>query len=95
MHFVLFAFLSCPPNFLWQEYLEEQFPGYVMDADGQRKLHKTNTIKKLILDQTLGAAVNTLLFIAVMAAFQGKDGKAILRDCRRVCPKPSTNKESC
>ena len=85
MHFVLFTFLSCPPNFLWQEYLEERFPGYIIDANGQKKLHKTNTAKKLTLDQTLGAAVNTLLFIAVVGAFKGKDGKAVVRDCQRVC----------
>jgi protein Mpv17 len=85
VHFVLFTIFSCPPNFLWQEYLEEQFPGYTAGIDGQQKLHKTNTAKKFTLDQTLGAAVNTLLFIAVIGAFQGKDGKAIVRDCQRVC----------
>ena len=84
MHFVLATVLSCPPNFLWQEYLEEQFPGYTTDVDGQKKLHKTNTAKKFALDQTLAAAVNTLLFIAVMGALKGKDGKAIIRDCQRV-----------
>ena len=85
MHFVLFNFLSCPPNVLWQEYLEEQFPAYTTDFDGKKRLNKTNTAKKFALDQTLGATVNTLLFIAVMSAFKGKDGKAIIRDCQRVC----------
>jgi len=83
MHFVLFTFLSCPPNFLWQQYLEELFPGYTADVNGHEKLHKTNTAKKFALDQTLGATVNTLLFIAVIGAFKGKDGKAIVRDCQR------------
>jgi len=83
VHFVLLTFLSCPPNFLWQEYLEEQFPGNIMESNGQKKLHKTNTAKKFVLDQTLGAAVNTLLFIAVIGAFKGKDRKAIVRDCKR------------
>ena len=91
VHFVLFAFLSCPPNYLWQEYLEERFPGYTTGTDGQKTLHKTNTAKKLMLDQTLAATVNTLLFISIIGAFKGKDGKAILRDCRRVCfTHPST-----
>lgn len=82
---MLFNFLSCPPNVLWQEYLEEQFPAYTADFDGKKRLSKTNTAKKFVLDQTLGATVNTLLFIAVMSAFKGKDGKAIIRDCQRVC----------
>jgi hypothetical protein len=85
MHFVLFNFLSCPLNVLWQEYLEEQFPAYTTDVDRKKRLSKTNTAKKFVLDQTLGATVNTLLFIAVMGAFKGKDGKAIIRDCQRVC----------
>jgi protein Mpv17 len=85
IHFVLFNFLSCPPNVLWQEYLEEQFPAYTTDFDGKKRFSKTNTAKKFALDQTLGATVNTLLFIAVMSAFKGKDGKAIIRDCQRVC----------
>ena len=82
---MLFNLLSCPPNVLWQEYLEEQFPAYTTDFDGKKRLSKTNTAKKFALDQTLGATVNTLLFIAVMSAFKGKDGKAIIRDCQRVC----------
>jgi protein Mpv17 len=84
MHFALFTLLSCPPNFLWQEYLEEQFPGYTAGIDGQKTLHKTNTAKKFTLDQTLGAAVNTLLFIALIGAFKGRDGKAIVRDINQV-----------
>jgi hypothetical protein len=82
---VLFNFLSCPLNVLWQEYLEEQFPAYTTDVGGKKMFSKTNTTKKFALDQTLGATVNTLLFIAVMGAFKGKDGKAIIRDCQRVC----------
>ena len=94
MHFVLFTFLSCPPNVLWQEYLEERYPGYTTDVNGQEKLHKMNTATKFILDQTLGAAVNTFLFIAVMSAFKGKDGNAILRDCQNVCLTIPPNKRS-
>jgi protein Mpv17 len=91
LHFVLFAFLSCPPNYLWQEFLEKLFPGYTIGSDGQKTLHKTNTAKKFMLDQTLAATVNILLFISVIGAFKGKGGKAILRDCRRVCfAHPST-----
>jgi protein Mpv17 len=87
LHFVLLTFLTCPPNILWQEFLEEQFPGYTAGVDGQKTLHKMNTAKKFAIDQTLAAAVNTLLFIALMGAFKGKDGKAVVRDCQRVCLK--------
>jgi hypothetical protein len=41
--------------------------------------------KKFMLDQTLAATVNTLLFISTIGVFKGKDRKAIWRDCRRVC----------
>lgn len=27
-HFVLFSLLACPPNYLWQTWLERTFPGY-------------------------------------------------------------------
>lgn len=57
----------------------------MVKADGQKKLHKGNTAIKFILDQTFGAAVNTILFIAVIGAFKGNDRRAIVRSCRRVC----------
>ncbi|TKA70407.1 hypothetical protein B0A49_05118 [Cryomyces minteri] len=28
LQFVLFSLLTCPPNFLWQQWLEDSFPGY-------------------------------------------------------------------
>lgn len=83
MHFILFTLLSCPPNFLWQEFLEEKFPAYVVELDGQQRLDKLNTARKFFLDQTLGAVINTVLFIAAMGAFKGKDSATITRDCRR------------
>ena len=27
-HFIVFSLLSCPPNYLWQSWLEKAFPGY-------------------------------------------------------------------
>jgi hypothetical protein len=82
--FVLFTFLTCPPNFLWQEFIEEKFPGQIVQADGSKTLHKYNTAKKFALDQTIGALVNTAIFIGTFAAFKGKDSKAIQRDVRKV-----------
>ncbi|KAH6854907.1 hypothetical protein B0I37DRAFT_422784 [Chaetomium sp. MPI-CAGE-AT-0009] len=86
--YTLFAILSTPPNFLWQDFLESTFPAYDMamaptqeeavaaDAkpDAKRvrivepRLNKRNTALKTLLDQTVGAAVNTALFSLFMHA---------------------------
>ncbi len=82
--FVGFTLLTCPPNFLWQEYLEETFPGKAVQYDGTKTLDKSNTAKKFIIDQTIGALVNTAIFVGTFAAFKGKDRTAIQREVRRV-----------
>ncbi|KAK0633092.1 hypothetical protein B0T14DRAFT_505829 [Immersiella caudata] len=88
--FFLFALLSTPPNFLWQEFLESSFPAFhiaptsaaVASASASNedeleeeaktgrlvepKLNKGNTAIKTLLDQTLGAAVNTMMFSLFM-----------------------------
>jgi len=64
--------------------LEEKFPGQITAADGSKKLDKMNTARKFGLDQTLGAAVNTVLFIAAMSAFKGKTSDLIIKDVQRV-----------
>lgn len=85
LQFVGFTFLTCPPNFLWQRYLEETFPGKTVHYDGTTSLDKGNTAKKFFIDQTLGAVVNTVIFVGTFAAFKGKDRTAIQREVRRVC----------
>ncbi|KIW27131.1 uncharacterized protein PV07_06900 [Cladophialophora immunda] len=92
--FVVFTFISCPPNILWQEYLEYKFPGYTIapispsttssspNAAGTQ-LHIPNTLRKFLFDQTLGAFVNTVAFVAAMAAFKGKSAKAVRREVER------------
>ena len=82
--FVSFTLLTCPPNFLWQEFLEDKFPGQTIQADGARSLDKFNTAKKFALDQTIGALINTVIFVGTFAALKGKDGPGIQRDVRRV-----------
>ncbi len=126
LRYVLFSLLVCPPNYLWQKWLEGRFPGYITEeasgkgeksvsgqndvvtgrdtGDGSlkkrmgnggtgekeamtetstpshpakaakkatRKLNMTNTSIKFLLDQTLGAAVNTVIFIAGIALLRG------------------------
>lgn len=125
-HFVLFSLLVTPPNFLWQSWLEAQFPGYtdklthtqkeklVDDAvtgssnttsaekggdlkkrftasdgtineqsassspvDVKKKLNIKNTAAKFALDQTFGAAANTILFIAGIALLRGHSWESV------------------
>lgn len=97
--FTLFSVLSGPPNIVWQGFLEDQFPTNVPShATPSEKatskpdptktsLSKTNVLIKFILDQTIGAVVNTLMFIGYMGYVnaQGKAGvnawDSILADC--------------
>ncbi|KAL6794774.1 hypothetical protein GGI42DRAFT_135487 [Trichoderma sp. SZMC 28013] len=71
--YVLFAVVSTPPNFLWQDFLESTFPAHPSSnppstskkspsPSSPPKLSLVNTIIKFLLDQTVGAALNTLLF---------------------------------
>ncbi|KAJ9612197.1 hypothetical protein H2200_003794 [Cladophialophora chaetospira] len=87
--FIIFTFLTCPPNILWQEYLEYKFPGQRLasssstDTIYEKQLDIPNTFRKLLFDQTLGAFVNTLAFVAGMAAFKGKPAKVVQREVER------------
>ncbi|TKX21445.1 protein SYM1 [Elsinoe australis] len=81
--FIIFSLLSCPPNVLWQSWLEHTFPGYTTasssssssskqpPAKSPRKLNKRNTLAKFALDQTIGAGLNTVAFIAGMLLLRG------------------------
>ncbi|KAF7507051.1 hypothetical protein GJ744_010979 [Endocarpon pusillum] len=83
LQFVVFSLIATPPNVLWQEYLEENYPGDQMDEQGIKRLHKRNTAVKFVLDQTLGAMVNSLFFVAGIGALKGKDSSTIWEDCQR------------
>ncbi|MCJ1397303.1 hypothetical protein MMC11_000495 [Xylographa trunciseda] len=77
--------LLTPPNFKWQEYLEEMFPGYPVQKGKQKmkvdeggkgvvveqKLDLRNTAIKFTLDQTVGAALNTSLFLVIIRLLRG------------------------
>ena len=93
IHFVIFTLLNCPPNFLWQQYLEQRFPGYTGPSSVtkgekrvavKKKLDVGNTIKKLALDQTVGATVNTVLFTAVIGSLKGLGGGDIVDAIKQV-----------
>ncbi|KAI5370068.1 hypothetical protein Slin15195_G009460 [Septoria linicola] len=128
LQFVTFSILACPPNCVWQAWLEAQFPAHTdhltpsekeelvdenihghalnkhsddstirrrkvdhktasgaTDSPGSSKntpgrLNVKNTAIKIALDQTVGAAVNTVLFIAGIALLRGQDLPSILSD---------------
>ena len=117
VHFIVFTFLNCPPNVLWQDFLESTFPGYTLQSRTikksdakvlnnrdtspenaektsqkgwteeirvERRLDITNTAAKFLLDQTLGAAVNTVFFIAVMAALNGASSQEVMTAVKKV-----------
>lgn len=82
--FALFSLITTPPNVKWQEYLENAFPGTTTDAKGVLKTNKLNTAKKVVLDQTLGAMVNSAAFIAFFAVMAGKDAGGAWMAVRKV-----------
>lgn len=50
--FVVFSLLSCPPNAIWQEWLEAQFPGYTEKLTTLEK-------EKAIDDAVIGSSSST------------------------------------
>ena len=78
---VIFALLNTPPNYYWQEWLEEKMPGYstkkVEVDDGgkgvvvEKKLNLRNTVLKFTLDQTVGAVWNVAFFLGLTRFLQG------------------------
>jgi protein Mpv17 len=114
--FCLFSVVACPPNYLWQIWLEVTFPGYAAGLTSKEKeklvdetvvgsssgvdrgvlnarsekhaamtsesapdpkkvkgsLNIANTIIKLGLDQTVGAALNTIMFTMGIALLRGQ-----------------------
>ena len=96
-HFVLYSAISTPPNYKWQLWLEDNFPSNPKkDAAASEKkngdvkseeketLSVTNTIAKFVLDQSIGAAFNTLLSITMINLFRGAGYDKIVAAVQRV-----------
>jgi hypothetical protein len=98
LKFAMFSIISTPPNIIWQTFLEDHFPTNVPStaqkgADekpitpSKTQISKVNVLIKFLLDQTIGAVVNTLMFLAYMAyvnaSQQGKQDawSAVAKDC--------------
>ncbi|KAF2036303.1 hypothetical protein EK21DRAFT_52781 [Setomelanomma holmii] len=76
--FAIFSIISNPPNIVWQTFLEDHFPTTVpskslKSADEKpvsptkSETSKTNVLIKFFLDQTIGAVINTLMFLGYIA----------------------------
>lgn len=75
-----------PVNFLFQQSLESALPGYPKDDprstkvkvdDGgkgvvvEKKLNIQNTVLKIVVDQTVAAAMNTVAFLGIVPILRG------------------------
>ena len=92
-------YYSTPPNIAWQTWLENKFPPPKQaetKADGKDsgKKAQVSEVKqqgtnwnlwiKFILDQTIGALFNTVLFLVATGFLKGKDFAAIQEDLQKV-----------
>ncbi|KAJ5109915.1 hypothetical protein N7532_002560 [Penicillium argentinense] len=85
--FTTCALIVSPLGYLWLENLEAWFPGKSeakakprdktcakpAEKDGEASFKVRNTIAKIIIDQVVGGAWNTVLFITVMGMLRGLD----------------------
>ena len=95
---LLYTLLSTPPNYLWQQYIEDQFPGYTLkklDVDDggkgvevEKRLNVRNTLIKLGLDQTIAAVVNVAAYIGGSRALRGVPLEECWMAVREVCAVP-------
>ncbi|OJJ38392.1 hypothetical protein ASPWEDRAFT_48637 [Aspergillus wentii DTO 134E9] len=81
--FTTCAFILSPLSFLWLEGLESSFPGFSTKTktekdEGQPKLNVSNTVAKVAIDQTVGGAWNTVLFIMTIGTLRGLDYEMIM-----------------
>ncbi|KAF2668904.1 hypothetical protein BT63DRAFT_424635 [Microthyrium microscopicum] len=87
-HFIIYTIINVPINVIWQDLLESTFPSSIVEPPtvekkgdkkvevkvktGKGGLNITNTLAKFALDQTVGAAVNIPLFLAVIGLCKGQ-----------------------
>lgn len=93
MQFTTCAFIISPLGYLWLGSLEACFPGRAPDSTekGNEKsppkpaLNVTNTVAKIVIDQTIGGAWNTALFIVTMGMLRGLNYDSIVGQIHTVC----------
>jgi len=64
--------------------VEGKAVGEKAEGKGKTRFSKTNTAKKFLADQVLGAPVNTALFLLIMGWFSGLQGEALVNYVRYV-----------
>ena len=98
VHFIILAIITTPPNYKWQSWLEKTFPTNkrVGPASAAKKddnkpaeeekttLSVTNTIAKFLLDQTVGATLNTVWFIFMINLLRGQSISHIIATVQNV-----------
>ncbi|KAL1987130.1 hypothetical protein VTN96DRAFT_4736 [Rasamsonia emersonii] len=95
VQFTTCAVILTPLTYLWINNLESAFPAFSNEdhqqpkktdekGDGKKnqKLNIKNTVAKVVLDQTVGAALNTVLFLTTMGILRGQDSNAVLNSIR-------------
>lgn len=100
MQFTTCAFIVSPLGYLWLEKLESWFPGTVSSEKSSEKANKggrsdtkpqkprlnvTNTVAKVLIDQTIGGTWNTVLFIITMGLLRGLQYNTIQTQIQQVC----------
>ncbi|KAJ5188240.1 Mpv17/PMP22 [Penicillium cf. griseofulvum] len=83
MQFTTCAFIISPLGYLWFGTLESWFPSRAPDSKNDQSdkkgdlskpsLNVTNTVAKIVIDQTIGGAWNTVLFIVTIGMLRGLD----------------------
>ncbi|OQD96246.1 hypothetical protein PENVUL_c093G04625 [Penicillium vulpinum] len=86
MQFTTCAFITSPLSYLWLGTLESWLPGRVPDSKTDQRENKndkqtlskpslnfTNTVAKIVIDQAIGGAWNTIVFILTMGILRGLD----------------------
>ncbi|KAI1837804.1 hypothetical protein DTO006G1_4537 [Penicillium roqueforti] len=86
--FATCAIVISPLGYLWLGGLEAWFPGRESKGEKEKggqsssepSLNATNTVAKIVIDQTVGGAWNTVLFITTMGMLRGLGYDAILAE---------------
>ncbi|KAI9375849.1 hypothetical protein BJX61DRAFT_492752 [Aspergillus egyptiacus] len=81
--FTTSALILSPLTFLWLEGLESRFPSVdtqppkTEKENAKPKRNWRNTVTKIVVDQVVGGAWNTVAFIATMGFLRGQDYEVI------------------
>jgi hypothetical protein len=99
MQFTTCAIIITPLNYIWQQNLEATLPGKTpakaapkheekparpKSKTSEPSLNVTNTITKIVIDQTIGGTWNTVLFILTMGLLRGQHHELVIAQIREV-----------